>query len=58
MDQWTTYDVPVRVAAGAPFRRIDLRVNQEWTEEVRLGRRAARRPISLMVGEITFLPLK
>jgi len=58
VDQWTAYDVAVREAAGEAFRRVDLRVNQEWTEEVRLGRRAARRPISLMVGEITFIPLK
>jgi hypothetical protein len=56
--RWTTYDLGIREASGEPFRRIDLRVNQEWTEEVRLGRRAARRPISLMVGGITFIPLK
>ena len=57
-DQWTTYDVAIREGAGTPFRRIDLRVNQEWTEEVRLGRRAARRPISVMVGGITWIPLE
>jgi hypothetical protein len=57
-DTWTTYDVAIREAAGVPFRRVDVRVNQEWTQEVRLGLRAARRPISLMVAEIAFLPLK
>jgi hypothetical protein len=32
-------------------------VNQLWTQEVMLGRRRARRPVTLMVGEIRWIPL-
>jgi O-antigen ligase len=56
--QWVSYDIPARRAASLPFRRVDLRVNQVWTEEVRLGRRAAPRPISVMAGEITWIPIR
>jgi hypothetical protein len=57
--QWVSYDIPARDMAPAPFRRVDFRVNQVWTEEVRLGRRPARRPISVMVaGEIAWIPLR
>jgi O-antigen ligase len=55
-EQWTTIDVGVRDTVRTPFRRIDLRANQEWTQEVALGRRTARRPISAMVGEIVWTP--
>jgi O-antigen ligase len=51
---WITWQVPVRGGGAVPFQRIDLRVNQEWTQEVRLGRRPARRPISVMAGEIAW----
>ena len=54
---WTTIDLGVRDTAQTPFRRIDLRANEEWTEEVQLGRRTARRPISAMVQDITWTPL-
>ena len=54
---WTTIDLGVRDTVRTPFRRIDLRANEEWTEEVQLGRRTARRPISAMVQEITWTPL-
>jgi len=55
--RWTTIDLGVRDTVATPFRRIDLRANEEWTQEVRLGRRSARRPISAMVGEIRWTPL-
>jgi len=54
---WTKIDLGVRDTVRTPFRRIDLRANEEWTQEVPLGRRTARRPISAMVGEIRWTPL-
>jgi hypothetical protein len=54
---WTRIDLGVRDTVRTPFRRIDLRANQEWTQEVPLGRRTARRPISVMVGEMIWTPL-
>ena len=57
--RWVTYDIPIRQAEPLPFRRVDLRVNQSWVEDVRLGRRAAQRPIAVMVGEtITWIPIR
>ena len=56
--QWVSYDIPARQAVSMPFRRVDFRVNQVWTEDVRLGRRAAQRPISVMAEEIIWLPLR
>jgi len=56
-DTWTNIDLGVRDTVRTPFRRIDLRANQEWTQQVQLGRRTARRPISAMVGEIVWTPL-
>ena len=56
-ESWTRIDLGVRDRVPTPFRRIDLRANEEWTEEVQLGRRTARRPISAMVQEITWTPL-
>jgi O-antigen ligase len=50
--EWVTYDVPSRGSAAAPFRRVDLRANQFWTQEITLGQRQARRPIAVMVGEV------
>jgi hypothetical protein len=55
--EWMTVDIPAR-QTGAPFRRVDFRANQVWTEEVRLGQRAARRPITVMAGEIAWMPLR
>jgi hypothetical protein len=55
--EWITVEIPVR-RAGTPFRRVDFRTNQEWTEEVRLGQRAARRPITVMAGDISWRPLR
>jgi hypothetical protein len=57
-DRWLSYDIALRDTGRVPFRRVDVRVNQEWTEEVRLGRRAARRPISVMVAEMAWVPLE
>jgi hypothetical protein len=54
---WTTVDIPVRMT-GTPFRRVDFRTNQVWTEEVRLGQRAARRPIAVMAEDISWIPLR
>jgi O-antigen ligase len=56
-DTSTTYDVPVRAGTSAGFRRVDFRVSQEWFEEVRLGQRRARRPVSVMVEQIEWRPL-
>jgi O-antigen ligase/polysaccharide polymerase Wzy-like membrane protein len=55
--QWVTYDIPSRRPALGPFRRVDLRVNQWWAQDVALGSRQARRPITLMVGAIEWIPL-
>jgi len=57
-DESTTWDVPVRDIGRAGFRRVDFRVNQEWSEEVRLGRRRARRPVSVIVERIEWMPLR
>lgn len=57
-DRWVTYDLPAPAPVQAPFRRIDLRANQQWTQDVKLGRRAATRPIAAMVGEIRWIPLE
>ena len=56
-DRWITYDIPVRQAASGPFQRVDLRVNQWWRQEVRLGRRRAMRPIAAMVADARWIPL-
>lgn len=56
--QWVSYDVATRDTAPAPFRRVDFRVNQVFTEEVRLGRRSALRPVSVMAEEIGWMPLE
>jgi Cu/Ag efflux pump CusA len=56
-DEWTTIEVGLRDTGGGPFRRVDLRANQEWDQEVRLGQRPARRPISAMVGAIEWTSL-
>jgi O-antigen ligase len=57
-DESTTWDIPVRATGRQGFRRVDFRVNQEWFEEVRLGQRPARRPVSLMVERIDWRPLR
>ena len=57
-ERWIAFDIPVRQAVSAPFRRVDLRANQMWTQETRLGRRAASRPIAAMVGGIQWIPLE
>ena len=56
-DESTTWDMPVPRHRPRRFRRVDFRVNQEWSEEVALGRRTARRPVQVMVGEIEWMPL-
>jgi hypothetical protein len=55
--RWITYDVPSRRLTKTPFRRVDLRANQWWSEDVPLGLRQARRPVTVMVGEIRWIPL-
>jgi hypothetical protein len=55
---WLTYDVPVTQPTSAPFRRIDLWANQLSTQETRLGRRRAERPIAAMIGGIRWIPLE
>lgn len=54
---WTTVDIPAR-RTGLLFRRVDFRVNQFWTEEVRLGQRTARRPITVMAADIHWVPAR
>jgi O-antigen ligase len=54
---WVTVDIPVRLT-GTPFRRVDFRAIQVWTEEVRLGQRAAQRPVTVRAGEISWIPLR
>jgi hypothetical protein len=56
--RWITYDVPARGPVRTPFRRVDLRVNQLWTQEVTLGQRPARRPVTVMVGALEWIPLR
>jgi O-antigen ligase len=55
--EWVSYDIPSRRPTAAPFRRVDLRVNQWWAQDVALGTRQARRPVALMVGAIQWIPL-
>jgi hypothetical protein len=54
---WTTVEIPAH-PTGTPFRRVDFRTNQVWTEEVRLGQRAARRPITVKAADIRWMPLR
>lgn len=56
-EEWTTIDLGVRGRAWGPFRRIDLRANQGWTQGVRLAQRPAERPISAMVRAIEWTSL-
>ena len=56
--QWVSYDVASRGRASMLFRRVDFRVNQVRTEEIRLGDRPARRPIGVMAAEIRWIPLR
>jgi O-antigen ligase len=57
-DESTTWDVAARPAGRGGFRRVDLRASREWFEEVRLGQRNARRPVSLMVERLDWRPLR
>jgi hypothetical protein len=58
VDQWVIYDIPSRRPTAAPFRRVDLRVNQWWAQDVALGTRQARRPVAVMIGAIQWIPLR
>jgi len=60
LGRWVTFDVPVRQAAPVEFRRVDFRVNQMWMEDVRLGRRAAQRPIAVMMAgeKVGWIPIR
>jgi hypothetical protein len=55
--RWVSYDVPSRRPAATPFQRVDLRSNQWWTQDVALGSRPARRPVTVMVADIQWIPL-
>ena len=55
--EWERIDISVRDAGSEPFRRLDLRTDQVWLEEVRLGERLASRPVSLMVESIVWVPV-
>jgi hypothetical protein len=57
-DESTRWDIPARGTGRAGFRRVDFRAGREWFEEVRLGRRAARRPVSLMVERMEWVGLR
>lgn len=51
-DRWEPIVVPLRDRAPAPFRRIDVWVNQEWTPKRAGLHQTDNRPMSVMVGEI------
>ena len=55
--QWVSFDVPSRRPGATPFQRVDLRTNQWWTQEVKLGNRPAGRPVSVRVADIHWIPL-
>jgi O-antigen ligase len=55
--EWVRIDVSVRDAGRGPFRRLDIRADQVWLEEVTLGERLATRPVSLMVESIVWVPV-
>jgi O-antigen ligase len=55
--QWERIDISVRDAGAGPFRRLDIRADQVWLEEVTLGERLASRPVSLMVESIVWVPV-
>ncbi|MGH9256106.1 MAG: O-antigen ligase family protein [Vicinamibacterales bacterium] len=57
LGRWVSYDIPSRRSPTAFFRRVDLRANQWWIQDVPLGTRQARRPITVMVAEIRWIPL-
>jgi hypothetical protein len=57
-DESTTWDVPARDTGRSGFRRVDFRVNHEWSEEIRLGQRTARRPVSVIVERMYWKPLQ
>jgi hypothetical protein len=53
--RWTRVQIGARGRVPTPFRRVDLRANQHWSQDVRLGIRPATRPVSAMVGEIDWM---
>jgi hypothetical protein len=55
--EWVSYDVPSRRPSEIPFQRVDLRSNQWWAQDVALGSRQARRPVTAMVADIEWIPL-
>jgi O-antigen ligase len=55
--EWVRIDVSVREAGQGAFRRLDMRADQVWTEDVVLGARKASRPVSLMVESIVWVPV-
>jgi hypothetical protein len=57
-DESTTWDIPARPPGHGGIRRVDLRASREWFEEVRLGQRNARRPVSLMVERLDWRALR
>ena len=54
---WITAEIPVRFAAGEPFRRVDVRVSPFWLEQRTLGRRTALVDVALgvMMAELRWI---
>jgi len=57
-DRWVSYDIAAPADGPAGYRRVDFRVNQEWLQEVQLGQRKAKRPITVMAASIEWVPLR
>ena len=55
--QWVSFDLPSRRPGATPFQRVDLRTNQWWVQEIKLGNRLAGRPVSVRVADIQWIPL-
>jgi hypothetical protein len=54
-DDWTTLDVSFAGAEGAPFRRIDLRVNRTWQPALYVPGSSDMRVVGVQIGECRFL---
>jgi len=53
--RWTDVRIGLRDRARSPFRRVDLRANQQWTRRRDLGlREADDSPRSVMVGNVSW----
>ena len=55
--RWHDIRSAVRERARTPFRRVDMRANQQWTRRRDLGMREADdEPRSVMVGAVRWQP--